>query len=164
MGVWIIRLEKIGRLVLWLALAALCVALPLAVDAQTKQQARIAEQAAAELKAEQKRALAEKQKDEEEKFARLSMKSMGAYLSVLDGATGRLWFTNVSPRKGYVCVQGTASSPKGETSSLASCKHVDTYASVQIELAFAGAAIRQLCQPDDCKLSIEEVDDVVPKK
>src|SRR5688500_8037618 len=98
------RLEKIGRLVLWLTLAATCVIIPLEYgkrQAAAQREATAAEQAQEALRAqleELKRAAAEKREQGPE---RITLESIGPFMHVLDEERSRadIWFTNVSPRK-----------------------------------------------------------------
>lgn len=157
-------LEKAGRLALWLALATAIVLTPLGMRAQAKEAARAAEQASADLKAEQKRVRAEQEKQAAEKLARLSIKSMGELLTGKGASTAQVWFTNVSPRSGFVCVIGRAKSPKGETSSLPACEHVEPYSAATIKMAFATDSIAHLCPQFDCAFAVEDAPDAAPKE
>jgi hypothetical protein len=158
--IWIDRIEKTGRLVLWLTLASAVVLVPIAYTRQRSVETQTAEAARKE-----EQALARKLKADAEKSDRLSMSSMGAMMTVLNegNGTGRVWFTNVSPRTGVVCIAGTATNPtsKVTTESLASCKNVPAYASnVEIQMMFAGANLAEVCKGVTCAFSIKEVPDV----
>jgi hypothetical protein len=95
-------------------------------------------------------------------IARLKLDSLRPVMSGLVAAQsiGKLWFTNVSPRSGVVCVQGTAVNEKTKRSarSLPACTKVEPYASaVAMELMFAGQELAPVC-PDQsaCRLVIDE--------
>jgi hypothetical protein len=146
------RIEKGGRLVLWLSLASACLIAPIEYARQHRAEVEMQE---ARRKADDER---EKQKADEERKTkeatgendRLTLASMGAFLRRLDYSTGEghVYFTNVSPRAGYVCLVGSArnNTTKAETTSLASCQHVAPYGSgVTMAVNFAGGELRDTC-------------------
>jgi len=160
---WIERVEKIGRLVLWLSLASVCVLIPIEyvrqhkVDTLHDEAVRAAESDAK--KAEEK--LAELVKAEAEKTARLPIATMGEYLTALNtaNATAQVWFTNVSTRTGVVCVHGLATNPTTHKSveSLPACQAVTPYASaVHVVLMFPGGDLSDVCPNSSCVLSVKE--------
>jgi hypothetical protein len=148
------RLEKTGRLVLWFTLAAACM---LVVLGYAKQQESLMSAAASLHAAEQHRTEA-KQKEEERGPTRLTIKSMGSAFSSFneDRATGEVWFTNVSPRSGVVCVVGVATNPNTQQSqhSLASCEAVTPYATVKMKVMFAGGDLDTVCKGAKCAFQI----------
>jgi hypothetical protein len=90
------------------------------------------------------------------------MSPSGPQLMLLDGSTGRLWFTNVSSRAGVVCVVGIATNPttKTSTESLPACRSITAYATnVEITVMFAGGDLRSVCQGVSCSLRFEDVPD-----
>jgi hypothetical protein len=157
---WIDRLEKIGRLVLWLALSSACVLAPItyvrltsALAEQQRADAKEREEMAARKEAE---ALAEK------KAGRLTLASMGEYLTAFDPvrAKGDVWFTNTTPQRGVVCVTGEAMNATAGTASnsLAACVEVAPYSSPEIALMFAGGELKNVCPaPGACRLKVKDV-------
>jgi hypothetical protein len=135
------------------------------MHAQTKETARSAELARADLE----KVRAEAQKEKDKKPERLTLGSMGAFMTSLNYTTaiGQLWFTNVSNRHGVVCALGTAvnSSSHQSSESLPSCKDVEPYASVQLSFAFAGGDLSSICPngSSTCKLTVTDVQDGMPK-
>jgi hypothetical protein len=159
---WIDRLEKAGRLVLWLTLASAVVLVPLAYI-----NLRQAAQAQQEESARQLAAAAAKAAEKPPEDGRLRLSSMGPWMSLLSEtrASGGVWFSNVSPRSGIVCVVGVATNPSTKviSESLASCKHVPPYASnVEIEMMFAGADLAAACKGATCRLTVRDVSDATP--
>jgi hypothetical protein len=78
----------------------------------------------------------------------------------LSNATGQLWFTNVSPRVGFVCVRGVATNPTTQktSQSLPACQEVGAYAStVRMTVMFAGGELANVCQKSQCDLRVEDV-------
>jgi hypothetical protein len=151
---WIDRFEKLGRLLLWLTLSMVLVALPVAFAKRHRGEQKLAE---ALQKAEANLAEALKPK----KPARLALGSMGAFLSSLNqsAATGHLWFTNVSPRSGVVCVHGVAGDPatRRVSTSLPACQEVGAYASaVHMTVMFAGGDLAEACGKTACPLTFTE--------
>jgi hypothetical protein len=159
---WIERFERIGRLVLWLSLASVCVIIPIEyvrqhkAEVQRDEAVRAAEDEAK--KAEAK--LAEQIKASADKSTLLSLGSMGEYLTALNtsNATGQLWFTNVSARAGVVCVYGVATNPTTHKSvdSMAACQEIGPYASaVHVGLMFPGGDLNDVCPNSSCSLSMK---------
>lgn len=101
--IWIDRIEKAGRLVLWLTLASAVVLVPVMYinQSQSAEETRKAEQARA--KEDEAKA-----KEDAERSDRLSVASLGTIITSLNESTaiGRVWFSNVSPRNGVVCLVG----------------------------------------------------------
>lgn len=150
------RLEKLGRLVLWLAISSVFVALPLAYAKQHEAEQRAVEalRKDAEKAAE---AAASKQKT-----IRLPLDSVGPAIRALNQTTARgsVWFTNLSALSGVVCLEGTATNPNtGEsTTSLATCRRVEEYESlIEVNLMFAGGELFSLC-PREVKCSMKVTD------
>jgi hypothetical protein len=159
------RLEKIGRFALWVALAALCVLMPIGMHRQHKETTRLVDQAREELAKEKKQAAdKEKDKENEKKPKRLSIKTMGPFLSGMDGATGHVWFTNASARSGVVCLQGSASrqGTDGVATAIPACELVGPYVTnVKMSLLFAGGEVRAICPNGDCTLSVKDAPEEV---
>jgi hypothetical protein len=158
---WIERFERIGRLVLWLSLASVCVIIPIEyvrqhkIEVQRDEAVRVAESETK--KAEEK--LAEQLKASADKSSRLSIGGMGEYLSVLGAANAQLWFTNVSPRVGVVCVYGVATNPatRKTVESIAACQEILPYASaVHMVLMFPGGDLSEACPNASCVLSVKD--------
>jgi hypothetical protein len=155
---WIDRSEKVGRLVLWLVLAAAVLLVPVEYIKQRRVEAELRETVRKE---EIQRARTEKERAE--RSERLSFDSFKPALRFLDNATGRLWFSNVSNRTGVVCVAGVATNPntKMSTESLPACKVVTAYASnIELAVMFAGGDLRVICKDVTCDLAFKEVPDV----
>ncbi len=151
---WIDRFEKLGRLLLWLTLSTVLVALPVAFTKQHRGEQELRESLQ---KAEAKLADALAPK----KPPRLALVSMGSLLSSLSQstATGHLWFTNVSPRAGVVCVQGVAGNRAIQmiSTSLPACQEVGAYASaVHMTVMFAGGDLAAACGKAECDLTFRE--------
>jgi hypothetical protein len=153
---WIDRLEKVGRLVLWLTLASAVVLVPLAyINLRRSAELEEAGRQAARLAAEQSGT----------KENRLLLSSMGSIMTSLNvsTSTGRVWFSNVSARTGIVCVLGSAknSNTNMTSESLPSCKEIPPYASnVAIEMMFAGSDVQAVCKQVSCSLEVRDVADV----
>ena len=159
---WIDRLEKLGRLVLWLSLASVCVLVPLGIAAQHSK-----EEALERAEREATKQLAALKAEPPPKPERLTLKSMGMYLGALrkDHAEGQVWFTNVSPRTGVLCIRGVAKNATtgASSESLAACQEVTPYASaVHVSLMFAGGDLTAACQSGPCQLSAVDVADAEP--
>jgi hypothetical protein len=160
--VWIDRGEKLARLLLWLALAAAMLIVPIEYIKQRRFEAEVRESVRREdvERARREKVAAEAAKAQAEKSIRMS--PSGAQLMLLDGSTGRLWFSNVSSRAGVVCVVGIATNPttKASTESLPACKAITAYATnVEIAVMFAGGELRSVCQGVSCSLRFEDVPD-----
>ena len=151
------RLEKLGRLILWLSLAVFAVMVPIALRAQERQTAMVAERVHAD--AERVRLDAEKEKAAS--LARLPIESMGAAFSGLDGRSASVWFSNVSTRAGFVCLHAKATNPntKAVVTSLPTCQEIHPYASnVNVKMMFAGGDFDPVCGKDvHCALSVNDV-------
>jgi len=154
---WIDRLEKLGRLILWLVIAMVLAIVPYAYAKQR--------QAEAELKEALEKArgeLVEMSKPKARRASRLSIHSIGGFQWGLNrsNATGHLLFTNASPRAGFVCVRGTATNPATQksTESLAACQEVGAYASaVHLTFTFLESDLTRVCGSAPCSLEIEDV-------
>ncbi len=157
------RLEKGGRLVLWLSIAAACLIAPIEYGRQHRVEADKQE---AQRKADDERQKAEDERKEKERTGendRLTLASMGTILRRLDyaAAEGHVYFTNVSARAGFVCIVGTArnATTKAESTSLPACQHVTPYASsVAMSVNFAGGELRDKCPsgPSSCDFTFTE--------
>ena len=157
---WIDRFEKVGRLVLWLTLASTVVILPLEYIKQKRSESQLQEAARKEALA-----LEKELKAKAEKSDRLPLAGMFPLMRALNtaNASGYVWFTNVSPRAGVVCVTGLATNPttKQVASSLPACISVLPYASgVELKLMFAGGELRDTCKNVDCAFSVTDTPDV----
>jgi hypothetical protein len=157
------RIEKIARLVLWLALSSAVVILPIAYIShkaeETKAEVALAEQKDALKKAEEK--LDEIDKAKKNKSNRITLASVGTFLSWISyaKAEGNLVFTNVSARTGVMCVVGIAQNTETneKAESIPACQEVGPYSStVHMPLAFAGGDIAGTCPKSNCKLTFRE--------
>lgn len=153
------RLEKLGRLVLWLSLAATCIAALVTYVSVVRR----ASEVAAKLEQTQKDLDEAMKPKPPDPIPRLTLESMGASMHSLNtrNATGRVYFSNVSARKGVVCAIATVASPTGgRTTSLPSCIEVMPYASgLQIEVPFAGRDLEAVCKAGDCEIDIVNKND-----
>jgi hypothetical protein len=157
------RIEKIARLVLWLALSSAVVILPIAYISHKAEETK-AEVALAEVKDAVKKAEAkaeELEKEKKNKSNRITLASMGTFLSWISyaKAEGNLVFTNVSARAGVICVVGMAQNVETneKAESIPACQEVGPYAStVHVPLAFAGGDITGTCPKSNCKLTFRE--------
>ncbi len=152
---WIDRFEKFGRLLLWLTIASVLLALSLAHAKQRRGEAELRE---ALQKANAQLAEALKPK----RPARLMFSSMGPVLYGLNQATatGHLSITNVSTRAGVVCVFGMAKNPETQktTESMPACHEVGAYASaIRIAVEFASGDLANVCGKTKCELEIRDV-------
>ena len=154
------RAEKGARLVLWLALSAASVMVSLGVVKERKveadTQARIKEATRA---AEEK--FESLQKSVSDRTSRIPFESIGNGLTALnvENATGQLWFTNVSPRSGHVCVVGEATNAATHTvtTSLPACAEVSAYASaVHLTLLFPGQQLVENCKVSGCGFQVSD--------
>jgi hypothetical protein len=154
------RLEKVARSLLWLALTATTVAVPIELAKQRRAEAdaqrRITDATRA---SEQKLALVEK--SSADKNARLTLASIGNSLTTLntENASGQLWFTNVSARVGYVCVVGevTNATTHALTTSLPACAQVSAYSSaVHLTVMFAASDLSAACKGGPCSLQMKD--------
>ena len=151
---WIDRLEKLGRLLLWLSLVLVLLGVPISYARQHRTESELRESLR---KAEEKLAEALKPKKPE----KLSIASMQAIRSFdQQAARGEVFFTNVSSRSGMLCIVGEARNPntKEQSPSLAVCHEVQPYESVvHLNLMFAGGSLAQVCGKDRCDMHIEDV-------
>jgi hypothetical protein len=154
---WIDRIEKIARTILCLAIASAVVIVPLEYIKQHSAEAELKEKAKkAELE------LSEAIAKREEKPARLPIASMGVFLTSLtmSNSQGQLWFTNVSPRAGVVCLHGVAENrtTSKTSTSMAACQEVGAYASaVHMSFMFAGGDLNEVCpNSSSCDLRVAE--------
>ena len=159
---WIERVEKLGRLVLWLTLAAAVVLVPVEYIKQRRAETQLQETQRLEAKAIEKELKAKAEKSD-----RLPLKGMPSVMRSLNvqSASGHVYFTNVSPRSGYVCITGIATngSTKETTTSMPSCVAVAPYASmVEVKLLFAGSELEAVCKTGGCNLGLEDTPDVPP--
>lgn len=150
--------EKLGRLVLWLALSSVCVLIPFGAIEQHRDEEKRRKLAQAQ---EEKVAAALETAKTDLVPARLSFKSMGPSMRALSTAKaeGRLWFTNISSRSGVVCVQGIATNTKtsGTAKSLPSCEKVDQYTTVNMTVMFADGQLHELCKDNNCEIGFDEL-------
>lgn len=157
--IWFDRIEKLGRMVLWLSLASAVVLVPIAYIRQRGVESELAEAARKE-----QQALATKAKEDAERSDRLSLASMGSFFTALNesAATGSAWFSNVSARSGIVCITGIAKSPSRNMTieSLPACKQIQPYATnVDMHVMFAGGDLAALCKGATCTFSVKEAPD-----
>lgn len=157
---WIDRIEKVGRVVLWLAIASAFVIVPVSYisqkRAETKTEAELHE---AVKNAEARAEALEKEKDK--KPNRLTLASMGAYVYGINYslAQGNLTFTNVSPRTGVLCVIGEAQEPDlsmKTSQSIPACAEVGEYKTVHLPVQFAGGDLTAACPKANCKVTFKE--------
>ena len=153
---WPETAEKTTRAILWVTLSSVFVLVPITVIGMSKTEAQLKEDAK---KAEER--IAELSKPP--KVDRFALKGAGAAMTALNvsEAEGRLFFTNVSPRSGVLCVHGVATNPvtSEKNESLSTCEHVQPYATVTIKVMFAGTALREACKNATCRLTFEETPD-----
>jgi hypothetical protein len=157
--VWIDRVEKLSRVILWLSIASACVLAPITymrnrrTEAEERDAARRADEAA--------KAAVERADKAAHEPHRLAIASMGVYMSSLvpgaPGGQGNIWFTNVSSRTGFLCVYGVATNrgTKQTSRSIAACADVHAYASTEhLSLMFAGGELSGVCpKQGDCDLA-----------
>lgn len=158
---WLDRLEKAGRLVLWLSIASACLIVPITYMGLKKAEKREETKTEAELQAAIKKAEARAEELEKlHKPRRLTLASMGGYLSGLSYSTaqGNLWFTNVSPRTGVLCIYGEAKDPDTQktSESIPACHEVGAYAQVHLTLMFAGGDLSAACPKSNCRVTFKE--------
>jgi hypothetical protein len=159
------RLEKIGRLVLWLTLAATCVIIPLEYTkrqaaAQREVSAAQAKQDALAAQLEEMRAAAAKRASGPE---RITLASVGPFMHVLneERARAEIWFTNVSPRAGVICLIAKAQNDASgsHTASLPVCRAVAPYeSSINMTFMLAGNSVDSICK-NGCTLSFVDAKD-----
>jgi hypothetical protein len=165
------RIEKIARLLLWLALSSAVVILPIAYIGhkaeETKAEVALAEQKGAVKKAEEK--LEEIDKAKKNKSNRIALASVGTFLSGISytKADGSLMFTNVSARTGVMCIVGIAQNPETneKAESIPACVEVTPYASaVHTTVEFAGNDLTNACPKSNCRLTFREATEVPVKE
>jgi hypothetical protein len=153
--------ERLGRLILWLTIASVCVLVPIEYVKQHTREGELRDEA----KKAQDRA-DELTKEMAAKPGRLPLETMGMYLSSISNSSGNIWFTNVSPNAGTICAIGIATNASTHRSSesLPSCLEVAAYASdVHMAFMFAGAELSQVCPESSCQLAIKEAPEVTRK-
>ena len=163
------RIEKVGRVVLWFAIASACVVLPIEYVLHKNALKREETKAEAELQTAVKRAEAKADElEKRNKSRRLTLASMGPYISGIHYSTaqGDLWFTNVSHRTGIVCVYGEAQDPETQktSESIAACHEVGAYAAVHMSLMFAGGDLSSACPKSNCRVKLKEAAEVKEEK
>ena len=158
------KMEKAARLGLWVVISAVLVVgfavVPLRLVEQAHAEAALREQLDAS-KAKLDEALDELTAP---KSRRIPLRTMGTHLRALDfrSATGKVWFTNVSPRRGFVCVEGIATheATGNQSSSLPACAAVEPYSSTQAQMMFASGDLSRVCPKiSECSFSIAEAGD-----
>ena len=153
---WLGHVETIGRIILWLAIASACVRVPVEYIRQHRVEV---EQMETARRAEEEAKKVVKAAHEPH---RLSLASIGMFIQGLStsGAVGRLWFTNVSRQKGFLCVYAVATngSTKRKAQSLPACLEVAAYAStLPVEVKFAGGELGQVCpKQTDCAITFND--------
>jgi hypothetical protein len=158
------RIEKLGRIVLWLAISSACVIAPITY---LKLQSAAAEMAEASRKADAEEAAKKAQAELDErsgKTQRLPLATMGTFLDSLGAAQGQIVFTNVSSRSGFLCVVGVARNrTTGKaTSSIPACKAVSPYDStVVLSMMFAGGEMGTVCPNSSCDLEVVDAPQAV---
>lgn len=152
------KLEKAGRLLLWVTLST-AVILGIVGVAAWSREAKAVQLELAGAKEELRKAL------EPKAPARYPLKGIGpahTWFNVEDGK-GALIFTNVSPTGGHLCIEGVAKHPNGQTvSSLPSCALVSAYSSAKVDVAFLYRDLTVLCgktNDGNCHLSFVEASD-----
>jgi len=155
-------LEKLGRFALWMTISATLIVIPLGVNKSVQESARREQLARSE---EQKQAAAlAKEKEEEARPKRIKLDDVNPYLLSLNTSTamGNVYFSNVSPRSGVICLSGTAgdASTGNHTESLPSCLELKAYESnIHMTVVFADSEIKKICPTNKCTLRVEDVPD-----
>jgi hypothetical protein len=154
------RLEKVARLVLWLAIAATFVIVPLEYVRAKRSQSKAEEDLQEAVKKAEAKTVELETREKERKSHRISLASMGTYLSGIDYSktTGNVWATNVSPRSGTLCLIGQAADPDVTTKtseSIPACTEVSAYATVHVSLGFGGD-LSNTCPRSNCRLTLRE--------
>ncbi len=144
--------EKIVRCVLWLAIASVCVLVPIsylrmqATETEVKETLRKAKADA-------------EQEVEAAKTRRISFASLGAALTWVDveHVEGHVELTNVSPREGMLCVYGIARNrgTGASTVSIPSCHAVGPYASNERVVVSFAHDVADLCKAG-CEFEIRD--------
>ena len=156
------KLEKIGRLVLWFTLASGCMLVVLGLATWQSETASASASLLAATKREKEQLEKELANPKPPASHRLALQSTGRAMRALDvdDAKGMLWFTNVSPRSGVVCVTGVATNPTTQTSeSLPTCEAVTPYAEVHMKMMFAGGELRNVCKGVQCDFRLRDEPD-----
>jgi hypothetical protein len=154
------RLERAGRLLLWLALAATIVLVPIGLAKERRTEAETLERIKEATRAAEQKfdALAKSITDKQPQ--RIMYSSIGNGLSALntDNATGQLWFTNVSSNVGHVCVVGEVTNPAthANTESLPACVETPAYAGAHLTVMFAGGDLSAVCKGGPCNLHMKD--------
>ena len=150
------QVEKGGRFLLWIVLAAAAAVVPIGAYDISKASARTAEQV--RLDAARDAAKEKAAKEAANKPARLSLASLGPILNLLEGSIGTIWFSNATSHEGFVCVQGIVSVGEQSTKSLASCRKLDAYeTNVKMTVEFAGASIKAICPTGSCSFNVKDI-------
>jgi hypothetical protein len=159
---WIDRFEKLGRLIMWLAITLVLVGVPVALAKQRRGEAELrdGEVELRETLQRTKAQLAEALRPT--KPTRLMISSMGPIMYWLNPATatGAVTFTNVSARVGVVCITGLAKNPETQktSESLPACHEVGAYASgIHFTVAFESGDLANVCGKTKCKFEFRDV-------
>lgn len=149
------KLEKAGRLLLWVTLSV-AVILGIVGTAAWSKEAKAVQLELENAKENLRKAV------EPKPPARYPLKGIGpahTWFNVEDGK-GALIFTNVSPTGGHLCIEGVAKHPNGQTvSSLPNCALVSAYSSAKVDVAFLYRDLTALCgkaNESNCNLSFVE--------
>ncbi len=151
------KIEKVGRFVLWVTMAACFALVPLGV-----YRYRVAAEASAERERQEAREQAETAaRLKAERPPRMTLAGMGPLLTAFEPrrAQGHVWFTNVSSKSGPLCIRGTATNPAtGQRSqSIPACIEVGPWAStVHLVLMFADGDVANVCGKGTCDLTLAE--------
>jgi hypothetical protein len=162
------RFEKLARLVLWLVLCGSLIVAFGVVPLQLVRQRTVESELRDQLKSAEAKILESAAVKLEPVIARLALSSMGPLMRGLNHskASGALWFTNVSPRRGVVCAQGVVTNKQtGKlANSLAACKVIGPYDSnVELDFDFAGAELSEICpEAGGCSFEVVDVADSQP--
>jgi hypothetical protein len=149
------KLEKAGRLLLWVTLSA-AVILGIVGLAAWSTEAKALQLELADAKEGLRKAL------EPKGPARFPLNGIGPAHTLLrvDDAKGALIFTNVSSIGGSLCVVGVAKHPNEQTVySLPGCVSVTAYSSARVEVMFLYRDLTALCgksNEGNCHLSFVE--------
>jgi len=162
---WIEKIERGARVLLWLALAAAVVIVPVEYVSHKRDETRAEEDLRdAVKKAEAKADDLEKAKTTK---PRIALASLGTFLSGINytKAQGNLFFTNVSMRSGVLCVIGVAQNPESKETaeSLAACQELTPYASaVHVAAEFGASDLTNTCPKSNCLLTFREAPEAKP--
>jgi hypothetical protein len=151
--------EKVARLVLWLAISSACLIAPITYLRLEGAAAEMKE-AAKKADAEEAATKAQVERDElSDKKRRFPLASMGTFLTSLTASQGQIVFTNVSPRSGMLCVYGVARNRTSgkSTASLPACKAITPYESTaSLSMLFAGGEMVEICPNSSCDLDVKD--------